>query len=298
MLMKKIVAQINKAFLFRIKSFFDTLVKSLTKFEFYREILKLKFSFSLRYLFFLFYLVSLVTSIVFAVSILVLILPKLPQVVSTVYNKAATLYPPGLVVSVKNGVLSTNEKEPYYVDSLSQLGLSKGVSHFITIDTNANPSDIKNENTQVLVTRDAFVTLDRNNSYQVYPIDTKTNVTIDANFYKKILTQILPYLRYLEPGLIILLILSLLVWPFVAAAFSLLIELIYLFIFSAVFFLVVKLIKKKLTFAKTYQLVMHGATLPILLGFVVGTFGIHMPFLLPSAILFVFMILVTNQFSS
>ncbi|CAN5290989.1 hypothetical protein BH10PAT1_BH10PAT1_7610 [soil metagenome] len=80
------------------------------------------------------------------------------------------------------------------------------------------------------------------------------------------------------------------------AALSLGTELIYLLIISAIFFLVVKAMKKHLTFKKLYQLSMHAATLPILLGFIVAAIGIQMPFLLGSAILFIFMILVLNQF--
>jgi hypothetical protein len=41
---------------------------------------------------------------------------------------------------------------------------------------------------------------------------------------------------------------------------------------------------------------MHAASLPILIGILASSLGIHVPFLLGSAILFVFMILVINEF--
>ncbi len=239
---------------------------------------------------------SLIGSIIFAVSISVLVLPKVPGFVSTFESKASSLYPKGLVVKIQNGLVSTNVKEPYSIDSLNQLNVTKGYSHFITIDTNASPSDIKADNTAVLVTKDSVVTIDSTNSYKVYQIDPKTNLTIDQNSYNKLLSQISPYLKYIEPGLIGLVIVSVLIGPLLGAALSLIGQLIYLLIFTAIFFVVVKLMKKNLSFKKLLQLSIHGSTLPILLGFIVSSIGIQMPFMLGSAILFVFMILVVNQF--
>ncbi|HWA52403.1 MAG TPA: DUF1189 family protein [Patescibacteria group bacterium] len=280
----------------KIKFFFDVLVKSLTKFQYYKEIKKAKFSFSVKYLFFLFYLVSLIGSIVFAGSLGAIVLPKVPGFINTFESKANSLYPTGLVVTIKDGKVSTNEKEPIYIDSLNQFGLAKNYAHSLTIDTNASPSDIKNKNTAVLVTADTIVTVDNTGTgFQSYPIDKSTNTTINQGEYNKLITQISPYLKYIEPGIIILIILSIVIWPFIAAGLSLAGQLIYLLIFTAIFYLILKLMKKEYTFKKLLQLDMHGSTLPILLSFIVAAVGIQMPPLLGSAILFVFMMIVINQ---
>lgn len=279
-----------------LKFFFNVLTKSLTKFSYYKEIAKANFKFSLKYLFFLFYILSLIGSIVFSVSVGVLVLPRVPQIVSYLSSKAIDLYPSGLTITIKNGLVSTNEKEPFYVDSLNQFGITKDFDHVLTIDTSASPSDIKNYKTLILITKDSFVTIKNNNSYEVRPIDKSTNFTIDQKSYSNLLNQITPYLKYLQPALIGLLIMSLLIWPFISAAFSLLGQLVYLLIFSLIFFVLVKLLKKDLKFKKLYQLAMHASTLPVLLGTVISILGIHMPFLLGSAILFVFMILIINEF--
>jgi hypothetical protein len=283
----------------KIKFFFDVLVKSLTKFPYYNEIAKTKFKFSVKYLFFLFYILSLITSIIFASSIAILVIPNVPKFVSQFESKASSLYPAGLVVNVKKGIVSTNQKEPYSIDSLNQFKLNNGYDHFITIDTNADPSNIKNENTAILVTKDSVVTIDKNKSgsYQVYPIDTNANYLINKSSYLDVISKISPYLKYIEPVLIALVILSILLWPILGAALSLVGQLIYLVIFSAIFFVVVKLMKKKIAYKKLLQLSIHASTLPILLSFVVSSLGIQMPFMLGSAILFVFMILVVNNLS-
>jgi hypothetical protein len=281
----------------KLKFFFDVVVKSLTKFDYYNEIRKAKFKFSVKYLFFLFYILSLVTSIIFAASIAILVIPNVPKFVNQFQSKANSLYPEGLVINVKNGIVSTNEKEPYSIDTLNQFKLNNGYDHFITIDTKADPSNIKNENTAILITKDSVVTIDKNkeNAYQVYPIDTSTNYVINKNSYLEVISKISPYFKYIEPVLIALIILSILLWPVIGGAISLTGQLIYLVIFSAIFFVVIKLMKKNLSFKKLLQLAMHAATLPILLSFIVSSLGIQMPFMLGSAILFVFMILVVNN---
>lgn len=279
----------------KIKFFFDILVKSLTKFEYYKEIKKANFKFSLKYLFSLFYVISLIGSLIFATSIGILVLPKVPTFVTVFEQKAKSLYPVGLVVNVKNGMITTNQKEPYSLDTLNQFNLGNAKKHLVTIDTSANPSDIKNENTQVLVTKDSVTVLKSDNSYQVYPIDTSANYTINQKGYEDLLAKLSPYLKYIEPAVIILILLAVLIWPIIAAFLSLVFKLIYLLIFTGVLFLVIKLMKKELPFKKLYQLAMHASTLPILLGLVVSTLGIQMPFLLGSAVLLVFMILVINH---
>lgn len=280
----------------KFKLLFDTIVKSLTNFKYYKEVSKAKFTFSLKYLFGVYYILSLIGSIVFAVSISVLILPKIPNLVSTLQSKAYSYYPSGLSIDVSNGIVSTNQKEPYYLDSFAGINSNGNYDHLLTIDTNANVSDFANFKSYLLLTKDSFVTADSNNTYKVYPIDKTANFKIDQKTYNQLIKGLLPLLKYLMPLLIAIVVLSIVVWPFIVASFSLSGQLFYLLIFSLILFLLVKLMKKDLTFKKLYQLSMHASTLPILLGVIVATFGLHMPFLLGSAILFVFMILVLNQF--
>lgn len=280
----------------KIKFFFDIIVKSLTKFEYYKEIAKAKFSFSLKYLFFLFYITSLIGSLAFAGSLAVLVAPKIPEFVASFESKANSIYPSGLVVNIKDGNLSTNQKEPYFVDTLKMFDLGEDYDHVLTIDTKADESMIKDYKTFVLITKNSFVSIKDKNSYQVSPIDESITMTIDEKSYKDLVAQITPYLKYVQGGFIALIVLSIFVLPILGASFGLIGQLIYLLIFTSIFFIVVKFMKKKITFKKLFQLAIHASTLPILLGLIVSSIGISMPFLLGSAILFVFMILVINQF--
>jgi maltodextrin utilization protein YvdJ len=241
-------------------------------------------------------LISLIGSLVFAISISAFVLPKAPEISNYVSSKAKDLYPKGLVVNIKDGIVTTNEEEPFFVDTLTQFNLAKGYEHVLTIDTSASPSDIKKYKTFALITKDSVVTIQNNDSYQVRPIDKETNLTIDEKTYDNLISQITPYLKYLQPALIAVIVLSILIWPFISAFFSMGLQTLYLIIFSIIFFLLVKIMKKEISFKKLFQLTIHASTLPIILGVIISTLGIHMPFLLGSAILFVFMVLVINEF--
>lgn len=279
----------------KLKLFFDRVVKSLTKFKYYKEIEKANFKFSLKYLFVLFYFISLISSIIFAVSASIWFMPRIPQFVASFEKEANSLYPSDLVVTVKDGNISTNQKEPYSIDTLNKLNLNGDYEHFVTIDTSAEASDIKDKNTQILITKNEIVTLD-DESYKVYPIDETANLVVDKNSVQALISQVSPYLKYIEPLAIIILIASVLLFPFIGAGLALIGQLIYLLIFTCILFVTAKIMKKNLEYKKLYQLSMHGSTLPILLTLVVSTLGITMPFLLGTAILLIFMILVLNQF--
>ncbi len=268
----------------KLKLFLAVAKKSLTSFPYYKEITKAKFSFSVKYLFFLFYLLSLVGSLIFASTVVLFVLPAAPAFIDNVKSKADTFYPKALVVDVKDGIVSTNVREPYVIADL------------LTIDTTAKVEDIKDTQTPALVTKNAVVIKDKNTSFRVYTIDPGTNLTIDKAGYDQVVAKVTPLLQYAVPAIIVLLILSVLLWPLLAGALSLVWQLLYLLLFSALFFLLVKLMKKDLKFKKLYQLAIHASTLPILLAFVTSSLTIQMPVLLGTAILFVFMILVVNQF--
>lgn len=284
----------------KTKFFLDILVKSLSQFKYYREITKGKFTFSLKYLFSIFYLISLISTIVFAIEISVTIIPNIPKFVQTLESHAGTFYPQDLVVNVKNGIVTSNQKEPYYFDSPSIFfANNNGGNHYITVDTKADPSNIKDEKTTILVTKNSVVVSSLNSTsptYRVYQIDPTTNFTLDKKLYDKTISKVLPTLKYLMSGAIVLVLLIILIWPFIVTILSFAWQLIYLLIISALLFVIVKLMKKDLKFWKVYQLAIHASTLPILLGFITSSVGITMPFLLGSVILIVFMIIVTNQF--
>lgn len=281
----------------RVKDFINTAKRSLTDLNYYKEVVKLPFKFSLKYLFFLLFILTLISSLKFA-SILGFVIPKTPQLIAAAKDGVKSLFPSGLVLTVRDGELSTNVKEPYYIDLPGVWGSPKD-THFITIDTKAKVDDIQSLNTLILLTKKSAVVKEKNNGLRVYPFsDIKETLVLDRDTYNQFVSRFLPYLDYLPKILIILLILGILVWPFVGAGLWLIGELFYLLITSVILLLIATLMKRKIRYSKLYQMSMHALTLPLLISFSLGFLGINLPFLIPTIILLLFMGFVISRFES
>lgn len=276
----------------KLKAFWHIFKKSISSFSYYKEIVKTKFSFSLKYLFFLLFIVSLLSGIRFSLEIGSLI-PKIPNFVNEVRTSAQNFYPKELVVKVQEGLISTNVNEPYYLDLPNVVD-----NHFITIDTKAKAEDILKYKTVILVTKDSLVTFDKESSYRVYPLNelnkdnTQSSFVIDKNAYDTIIAKLLPYLDFLPALAIGLILLSIIVWPFIAAIFALLGKLIQLFFISVIVWLISKILRSKLEFWKIYQMSMHAITIPVILVLIFNLLGYAGPPFIPSIILIVFLVRV------
>ncbi|MBI3396866.1 DUF1189 family protein [Candidatus Woesebacteria bacterium] len=286
----------------KLKTFYRTLIKSLTDFPYYEEIGKAKFLFSFKYLYFLLFLTSLTSGIVFAVRVAILI-PKVPNFITQVKDVAYRSYPSELIVTIDNGKVKTNVKEPYFIDFPEEFGRVGDFKtlHLVTIDTKASVGDYLKYGSVVLVTEDSLVYPDSNNgsrsasTYKVIPLSQgktgEQKVVIDKAGYDKVVTNLLPYLDYLRPLMWTGILLSLLVLPIVGASLSIAGKMIYLLISSLILLLIVKIMKKAYSYSQIYRMSIHGLTLPILISFVLGIFSVSIPFLY-TIVFLVFMIIV------
>ena len=253
----------------KLKTFFYSFKKSLTDFNYYLEIVKAKFSFSLKYLFLLLIFVSFFTSISFASSILKTI-PKVPSFVEKGKILVNKFYPKELEITIKDGSLSTNIKEPYFIKMPQEFMDKNNASlNLITIDTTAKVEDIKKYNTALLVTKNAVVYPDKNEQYKVSFLNKVPDYKIDKKIYDQLAAKLLSYSKYIIPVMKFAAILSLIVLPFIMAPLALMGKLIYLLFMTVPLFILALILKKKLSYGKVYQLSIHGLTIPIVLDLVI-----------------------------
>lgn len=250
----------------RTAYFFSLVRRSALDLEFYKELLKKPFSFSLKYFFLLSLTVSAVSVLVFAIQAFPTIANG-PRYIEQIKTAAQTAFPEELVLTIKNGELSTNVAEPYYIDIPELATKDEGFEHFITIDTSARAEDYPSLKSGVLVTRTAVVYPDRDNGkggLSVRSLSEFDDMVIDKTWYDGMFGKIEPYVRYLPAifigGFILLLILA----PFFLASFAFIGRLIFLAIIALFLFLFAKVAKARLGYKNIYQLTLHGATLLIL----------------------------------
>ncbi len=265
----------------KFKTFFRTLLKSLTNFSYYQEVLSASFSFSVKYLFFLLVLIVFIYSLRFSLSILPS-LPKIPNFVKQLKSVVANFYPEELVITLDNGRIRTNVDEPYFIEVPRELKISNK-PHLITIDTRASVEDFKKYNTLILITKNAVVYPDRQSRGVSYKIqflnEIKGHYLLDKTVYTQTVNKLLPYFDYLKTIVYILTFICLFIWPFFAGVFYLGGVMLYLLPISFLLFLVSRIIKKTLSYGKVYQLTMHGFTLPAILSVFNNLFHLRLPYL-------------------
>lgn len=218
-------------------------------------------------------------------------MPQLPQFVDDLRGAARDLYPQELILTLENGVLSTNVEEPYYIDVPSQFAdIDTGdIRHLVTIDTQANVEDFPSYDTVFLLTDTGFVVpdqeQDRANAYRVYSFEEQLEsmsdetVVIDRQLYDSFLGQAMPYFNYIVPGTVVIVLLLVIILPFTLTSILLITRLIYLIFVSAFLWVIARLLKKHYTYGEVYRMGMHMITVPILIGTVMGLIGLNLSLL-------------------
>lgn len=154
------------------------------------------------------------------------------------------LVPQAPVVNIKDGLLSTNVPQPYFYKNL------------FAIDTAATKNDYQKYQNRapVLITKDAVISPD--------------NV-----FYFRDLNQPVTTAN-LQTWLVGAIIIIFLLGPFFLSGLLLSEKLTSLAIFSLLAFVIIKLLKKKLTYQQIYKISSHASTLPILFFSLLGFLGL------------------------
>ncbi|MFA5136732.1 MAG: DUF1189 family protein [Patescibacteria group bacterium] len=275
----------------RLKTFWRTGFKSLTDPEYYSHILKARFTFSFKYLFLLLFFVFLVKTIFIALNMTPL-LPKVPSYVKDSKEILKNLYPPGLTIMVKNGILRTNVDEPYFIPFPKKLNIKD--TYLAVIDTQAQLNEAQKYKTVFFVTKNAILYPDTRSSggYKVFFLNKYDKLIIlNQDSYNRIYNGIVPYFKYLPVVIYGVFVLTFLLLPVFGALLYMSGIMMYLIILTFVLFIIARLLKKNVHYGQLYRMGMHGITFSILFDLAKSTIGITIPytFVLP---FFAWMIIV------
>lgn len=234
---------------------------------------------------------SILLGLAVTIVISTLIAHPVQTFITRFQNRALSLYPPDLVVTVTNGEVTTNVQEPLrfpipfelFTDVPPVLS-DQNQLYLVTIDTSAEISDFDETQSAVLITKDTIVAKD-DDGFRVYPLDKETNVTIDKGAVDDFLSPLLPKLSYV-PALLIVLI------GFALIVILPLIRLVWLFFPTLALLLLSTLLKLNLSYGKLYQIGLHALTLPTLIQLALYWFGVYVPLPFFGSILYILYALV------
>lgn len=264
------------------RTFFYVWRNSFSKASYYNDVIKAPFSFSLKYFIFFYFLLSFVVALFLSFKILIPMndfLKRFPKIINKVY-------PDGLEVQIRNGVVSTNVPEPYFI-SVDRLergfeeledeveGIkSDEIKNILVIDTSASLDDLKRYQTYVLLTRNYLTYYKDDGRIETVSLDEVKNFTLNHNVIRGQLNRFLPWLNFIP----VLLLPFLFVGSLLFFTFG---QLLYLLIIALVLFLGAKLISFPLSYLKAYQIDLHLATIitPFFLILSAFKFQVQFPFL-------------------
>ena len=180
-----------------LKTFFYSLKKSLFESKYYKDVAKVNFWFSFKYLWFLLFILVIFKSIFLGGQYLKS-RPQIQPRVNRLLTYTENFYPRGLELKIKNGQLATNVKEPYTFD-LEENKWQTDQRHLLIIDTKGSIENYPNYDTYVLATKNAIVYPSKSTSNQIeqtsvfYFRDLKQDFTLNKNVYNNLLNVVRPY---------------------------------------------------------------------------------------------------------
>lgn len=241
---------------------------------------------ALRYLYWFLFCAGCISALQIAV-IGGMFIPKIAPFIVHRAEELRTMYPKDLVVTLKEGQVSTNAEEPVIIDGpetwkeiLTESGSTK---HVLVIDTSATAEDFKRYNTYILVTKNSIVAQD-NNGTRVVPLDQQDRVdqeeiVIDQKFVMELITGLEGILRYVPRIAATTLAMVVLFYPFAAAGLRWLWLLVYLFPMTLVMWAFSAATGKSYTYGQLYRLGIFGLTLPVLYSLVARFLpALYLPF--------------------
>lgn len=267
----------------KLSLFNRTLWKSLFSFRYYHDVVAAPFNFSFKF----FLAFSMFLGIIITISLGLAIYSPVQQFTNRFKERAYALYPQDLIITTKDGKLTTNATEPYHFSIPFELFLPQAPAisdekqkYLVTIDTKANPGAYDESQSIFLVTRDSLVVPENTEDFRVIPLQELDDVTINKANTDAILKNLLPVVHLLFPTLMIFAGLVLfIIWPIA--------RLLSLVIFAFMILPFTKLMGLELPYKKIFQIMLHSYLLPFFIETALFLFGLQPPISFFNLLLFI-----------
>ncbi len=281
-----------------IHEFKSVYIKSLFDPTFYQSIIRQPIATSVYYLYKL--LLCCVTIFIFYFLLVSLIsFPKLKTFSQNVTRSVKSLFPEGLVLTVKDGSIRTNVDEPYFIKTPQEFRTSNN-PHLIVFDTKNNEQNVQQFNVPIVVKRNAvfFRTSEDSNEYRMYPINKQEGfAVITRDSYLKAINLLSGYKFHFIAGISLLVIFFVILLPPIASFFLLTLLLIYLVICSAFITFILRFFHKPFVLKDVYHVSLHAITASLTLQLLQLLLSIQVPytFTLPYLIWMVYILLYLQK---
>jgi hypothetical protein len=260
-----------------MQSFFKEIRSSVWDREFYASIPTRTFGSALIYITKLGFLLSLIATI----GLVITFAPGVNKVISNAPEAVKDVYPDELVVTINDGIVSTNVEEPYMIpipQGWKQDKMSEDVLLVIDTKDAFSLQQFNQFHTVAWVTKDAVITRGQNGKIEIQDL-RGVNLTISEQEVMRWVDIISPYFKFLLPILALLLFIGMLI---ISGTVTIKLLIVALFVL-----LLGKLMKKGWNYKLAYKISLFAATLPFALDFLAIILGVPFGFWIYSLVLLV-----------
>lgn len=250
-------------------SFFRTLASSVYDPAFYKEARQHSFSTAFKYL------IQYIALLTIAVSAFTLFVFwrffYWGGAGEELKDYAIFLFPSDLVVTVENGVISTNQQEPYGIPMPEAFLSEVPYEYLIVFDTQYSVTieSARDFDTLVLIGKSSIGTQGDDGRFQIYPIDKSVNMKIDRAFVEQGAESIIAFVSTFGFWFLVLII------PFLAFVGLTIGIMIYLVFIALLIWVISEIKGVRIGYPQAYILGMYMISLPQALSLV---FGQYVPF--------------------
>lgn len=255
---------------------FTKIKNSIYNPKYYNEVVEKPFSYSLKYL--------LVFALLFASVFTIVAAIKFIPVVNLLSEKApqiASYFPQELTVTIKNGKVSTNVQEPYFIKAAQRPIDENNVANLIVIDTK-NKFDIDTFNsykTVVLLTSDSIVSVKSDNQITITSLSSIKDLTLNRDKVTSFINMVKPFLVILYPIVF--------VGAYIIGYGVVILKMIYLLFGALLIWSVAKIKGVKIGYKKSYQTGIHLMTSAIIIVSILNAISAKLTFIFLFSILLI-----------
>lgn len=237
-------------------NFFQKIKNSIYSPSFYSEISQKTLGSAFGYFFLLILLLMVIRSIQPIYTVITDTQPKIKEMV----NSAKNFYPKELVVKIKDGKVTTNVEEPYFIPF--PFGMGKEIRNesslgkfynLVVIDTQTSfsPSQFDKYESAAWLTKDAVYYKSSNRS-EFKSLSDVSDITINKALIDNLIDKVIPWLKFINPVFIVIIVIG-----FYIAYIS---RLVYLFFLAFLIWLLTKILKKSFTYGQSYKIGLYAMT--------------------------------------
>jgi hypothetical protein len=217
-----------------MKNFFNTIKNSVSSRTWYQDILKGQKPVGFLYIF----LLKGIVGIVLTTFLSLTFFSALPIIVKEIKSR----YPSELEVKIHDGVLTSNQENPYYLFDKE-----------VVIDTDGTIASLDEYGVQAVITEKSIITKKRNGTIEILPLNTFPNLTIN----QKNIDFVIDFTTAFKWVIPVLLIIGIWGLGTLSVYFTSL-------ILALVVWFVLKMMKHETTYRNAYSIALYTRTIPIL----------------------------------